>query len=144
MDELPSNYRVQDRVARCNEFVRETVLPQTNKGQPEGAAGGRFDRAGLAVALREWLEKLYAMDSGSSVLVQYDYSTDYNLLTRALDNELPGWLEGCNVSSYLGWVGSGLDIELIEENPHHALVDAKYLRRDWMAVRAAEVARFGK
>ena len=34
----------------CNVFVKESVLPRL--GLPEGVPGGRFDRAGLATALR--------------------------------------------------------------------------------------------
>jgi hypothetical protein len=120
----------------CNEFVREAVLPQL--GKPLDVPGGRLNTEGLKAALGRWLEQIHSLDAGSLVLVLYDYKTDFDLLADALDGELPPWLEGHNVSTYLGWVGGGYGIER-GLSAHHALEDARDLRRDWLATRAAEV-----
>lgn len=112
----------------CNEFVKAAVLPQL--GKPLDLPGGRLDAESLKAALVRWLERVHALDSGSIVLVLYDYQTDFDLLADALDGELPSWLEGHNVSGYIGWVGAGASGGI---NSHHALQDARALRKDWQA-----------
>ena len=123
--------------AACNVFVRENVLPKLGLTCP--AAGGQFPRAELAVSLRSWLERLHALDSGSIVLVLYDFRTDYDLLIDALVGDVPAWIEGNDVSGYIGWIGAGVAEE--GANAHHALLDARALRADWQATN--KVGTFG-
>lgn len=108
---------------RCNDFVRSVVLPQL--GQSE-ARPGPVDTADLAVALLAWLTRIHSLDSGSMVLVLYDFDTDFKLLTKALAGLLPEWLCGINIAD---------QINQDSPNIHHALHDAHVLRADWIATR---------
>ena len=112
---------------RCNDFVQDKVLPKLGQGP-------RFNSSELAASLRGWLDRVHALDAASTVLVLYDFDTDFDLLKVAL-GELPAWLEGANISgdiNHVGWAREDLD-----ESPssHHALHDALELRSDWIASR---------
>ena len=113
-----------------SDFVREVVLPRL--GKPLNISGGQFDTAGLEMALRAWLERLHDLDS--SLLLLYDYKTDFDLLADALDGELPPWIEGHNINGQIGNIGWA-DGEYL--NAHHALWDARALRQGWIDTQQA-------
>ena len=114
---------------RCNEFVRANVLPKLGQGPC-------FTAGELSGALRNWFNRVHALDAAGVVLVLYDYDPDFALLANALYH-LPPWLEGANIANqinHVGWAREGLEGS---PNAHHALHDARALRADWLASRIA-------
>ncbi len=117
-------------LARCCDFVQSTVLPKLGQGQ------SGVDRANLVSALRAWLESVHSFDGQGSVLVLYDFDTDFDLFRQALLDQMPDWIEGANVAEEVNsssWARAGL---MESPDAHHALHDARQLRADWLAARA--------
>lgn len=118
-------------LAKCNDFVRSTVLPKLEKAEA-------MDQAKLTDTLLAWLDRLRALDAGEMVLVLYDFNTDFELLAHALGGVLPVWLEGTNVANEVNSITWARDDLEGAANAHHALHDARELRVDWLATRAGE------
>jgi len=117
-------------LARCSDFVQSTVLPKLG----QGSSG--VDRTSLATTLKVWLEDIHSVDSQSTVLVVYDFDTDFELFRQALLDQIPPWIEGVNVADEINpisWARAGL---MESPDAHHALHDARELRADWLAAKA--------
>lgn len=122
--ELPFN------VKECSDFVKEAVIPLLGK-----VVGAQIPREELKPRLLEWLEQFKSEDQPT--VVCFDYSGDWTLLCDALDNEVPSWIHGANVS---GRYINELREEIFwRDNPelmrHHALNDARALKASFVLDR---------
>jgi len=104
------------KLAKCTEFVIDTVLPQL--GQTPSA---QCTRTELMQRLLQWLQPF----AKHSPTICYDYSGDWQLLCSALDHEIPTWLGKQNIYENLDQ--EKLEMFFIQHGlqDHHALNDAK-------------------
>lgn len=125
----------QERLARCNDFVRATVLPQFGR-----LPSCRNSLAGLGADLPSWIARL----AGQRMHVCYDWSVDFDLMEALLQSHgavpVLRRLEPCNLSilntephaeaareaAYAHLRTRGLE-------QHHALADAWALRAAYIA-----------
>ena len=104
------------KLAKCNDFVIDTVLPQL--GQVPGA---QCTKKELKQRLLQWLQPF----ANHSPTICFDYSGDWQLLCSALDDEIPSWLGNQNI--YANLDQEKLEMFFIQHGllDHHALNDAK-------------------
>jgi hypothetical protein len=102
--------------SKCNDFVLVTILPQLGK-VPEA----QCTMVELQDRLRQWLEQF----AKHAPIICFDYEGDWRLFCHAMDYEIPAWLRGKNIYSYLDEVK--LQMYFIDNRikDHHALHDAK-------------------
>jgi len=129
--ELPVN------LAKCNDFVLTTVLPQLGK-----VAGAQCAIDKLDDRLRTWLSKF---EDRAPVTICFDYSGDWHLLCRAMNYEIPEWIAMKNIYAYIDpllYQTFFIDNQLTD---HHALNDAKANRHAYDASKAeADMMTFRK
>lgn len=102
----------------CSEFVRETVIPLL--GQVPGSFCTIDD---LYLKITNWLNIIRAREE--NVEICFDYQTDWDLFSLALDGRVPSWCQprliGRNINELLRY-RFHKDNNLPE---HHALYDAQ-------------------
>ena len=102
--------------ATCSDFVKETVLPLL--GKIEGAQCLPVE---LNFRLRRWLEQF---KNGDDIVIAYDYDGDWTLFCHALRDDVPAWINGVNIYSYINDRKQDLFFRETALEPHHALHDA--------------------
>ncbi|MBK4737304.1 hypothetical protein [Noviherbaspirillum pedocola] len=104
---------------RCTDFVRNVVIPLLGK-DPDAFC----PRNDLRLRILEWLGIVKGSDP---IQICYDSPHDWDLFNRALDGQVPGWIEPMPLKS------SDINELLLysyfrrhpDESEHHALSDAK-------------------
>lgn len=119
----------------CSDFVRTEVLPLL--GNIEGAQCTLDE---LNVRLRAWLEQFKT--DGELVIICYDSGHDWALFFHALSNNVPYWIRGVNIYSYVNDLKQELFWQESKLPPHHALHDAMANRFSFV-LELAELDRWG-
>lgn len=101
----------------CSEFVLEVVIPLLDRGV---ARRHSFDQ--LKKKLIEWLEEL--RQNNSELVIHFDSQTDWDLLKKALNFQLPCWCIGKFMPMDLGENIAEEFYVLNQLAAHHALNDA--------------------
>jgi 3' exoribonuclease, RNase T-like len=104
-------------LAKCNDFVVTTVLPQL--GKTPGALCSAVD---LDQRLRQWLGQF---EHYAPVTICCDFAGDWHLLCRAMKFEIPGWIKARNIYPYLDPVALRMYFIDNRLSDHHALHDAR-------------------
>lgn len=102
----------------CSEFVREVVIPLL--GRVPNAFCPIDD---LYMKITSWLKIIRTHDE--DVDICFDYQTDWDLFSVALDGRVPAWCRPCMVSRNINEL---LRYEFHKKNnlpEHHALYDAQ-------------------
>ena len=102
----------------CSEFVRETVLPLLGRVPDAFCAMGD-----LYVKITNWLQIVRSGEE--NVDICFDYQTDWDLFTIALNGRVPPWCRPRMVSRNINEL---LRYKFHKENnlpEHHALYDAQ-------------------
>jgi len=102
----------------CSEFVREVVIPLL--GRVPNAFCPIDD---LYMKITSWLKIIRTHDE--VVDICFDYQTDWDLFSVALDGRVPSWCRPCMVSRNINEL---LRYEFHKKNnlpEHHALYDAQ-------------------
>lgn len=105
-------------VGACTDFVRETVIPQLGK-EPDAL----MDKDALSEAITHWLARVRR--ANDTVVICYDFETDWNLLYAVLDGNVPSW---CHRRLVAVQINELLRHEYRKQNAqsaHHALHDAR-------------------
>ncbi len=110
--ELPYDIR------QCSDFVRETVVPLLGY-LPEA----ELSQDELYTRMTQWLRLVRPTDE--EILLCYDFQTDWDLFSLALEERIPTWVKGRLVADHINEL---LRHEFHEKNrlpEHHALNDAR-------------------
>lgn len=110
--ELPFDIR------RCSDFVRETVVPLLGYS-PEA----ELSLDALYGRITQWL--VLVRPTGEEIQLCYDFQTDWDLFSRALEDRVPFWVKGRLVADRINEL---LRHEFHAKNrlpEHHALNDAR-------------------
>ncbi|MBB5390775.1 MULTISPECIES: 3'-5' exoribonuclease domain-containing protein [unclassified Herbaspirillum] len=102
----------------CSDFVRETVIPLL--GQIEGAHCSVED---LYIRITSWLK--IVRPGEEEIEICFDYQSDWDLFSNALDNRAPSWCRPRHVSRNINEL---LRYKFHKESKlpeHHALYDAR-------------------
>ncbi len=113
----------------CSDFVKEEVLPLLGK-----IKGAQCTLDELNVRLRTWLEQFNNGDE--PVVICYDYGGDWTLFFHALNNDVPAWIKGVNIYSYINDLKEELFWMESKLARHHALHDAMANRFAFVIQRA--------
>ncbi|MFL9927157.1 3'-5' exoribonuclease [Herbaspirillum lusitanum] len=114
----------------CSEFVREVVIPLL--GRVPNAFCPIDD---LYMKITSWLKIIRPHDE--DVDICFDYQTDWDLFSVALDGRVPAWCRPCMVSRNINEL---LRYEFHKKNKlpeHHALYDAqanRYAYRERLSI----------
>jgi hypothetical protein len=110
---------------KCNDFVRENVLPLLGN-----VAGAKMSTVQLRDRLLAWLSEIRG--TREILIVSYDYFGDWALFAEVLGNA-PLWVRPDNIRHRIDEAQREKFFQIAAGTRHHALWDARALRASYVS-----------